>query len=89
MNKGEQDKAINQYQQALVIQKKVQGPKHENIASYQNNLDLAQHAKGDLDQALSQGEKANEIFIEVHGANHPLVAASQNNLGGTAKKSGD
>ena len=78
---GEYDKAIEAYQQALAICRKVLGEEHPETATSYNNLGLVYYSKGEYDLALEYCQKALAICRKALGEEHPSTATSYNNLG--------
>ena len=70
--KGEYDKAIEYFQQALASEIDNFGEAHPNVATIRNNLALAWKAKGQYDKAIAYYELAlasQDIELSRH---HPL-----------------
>jgi len=79
--KGQYDKAIEYYEQALAIVKKAFGDEHPQVATGLNNLGAAWDNKGQYDKAIEYYEQALAILKKSFGDEHPQVANALNNLG--------
>ena len=86
---GEPKKAIEYYEKALTIDRKVYGEKHPRVARCLNNLGGAWHSLADSKKAIEYFEKALAINRKVYGEKHPDVARCLNNLGGAWHSLGD
>jgi tetratricopeptide (TPR) repeat protein/MinD-like ATPase involved in chromosome partitioning or flagellar assembly len=78
---GDHRKAIEYYEQALAIRKKVYGEKHPQVASALNNLGEVWNTLGESRKAIEYYEQALAIRERVYGEKHPQVASALNNLG--------
>ena len=88
-SKGDYDKAIEYYEQALASDLKTFGPDHPKCGDIdRNNLGLAWDSKGDYDKAIEYYEQAFEIHNNVFGSNHPDTKFVSDNLN-QAKKEND
>ena len=79
--KGNYDKAIEYYENALKSDLNNYGEDHPNVATYRNNLGATWKAKGDYDKAIEYYEMALKSDLNNFGENHPKVATRWNNLG--------
>jgi tetratricopeptide (TPR) repeat protein len=79
--KGNYDKAIEYYENALKTDLDNYGEEHPNVATYRNNLGTTWKAKGDYDKAIEYYEMALKSDLNNFGDNHPNIAAHRNNLG--------
>src|SRR5659263_137520 len=86
---GKAEQAIEYYEHALEIDKKVYGDRHPNVAIYLNNIGLAWNNLGDSKKAIAYLEQALEIDKEVYGDRHPNVATDLNNIGAAWNNLGD
>ncbi len=86
---GDAQKAVEYYEKALKIDRKVYGENHPRVATKLNNLGSAWDALGDSQKAVEYFEKALKIDRKVYGENHPSVATDLNNLGGAWDALGD
>jgi tetratricopeptide (TPR) repeat protein len=68
---GDHRKAIEYYEQALAILKKVYGEKHPQVAAALNNLGSAYFARGQTKKAKPYFERAYAIFKKFFGNEHP------------------
>ncbi len=68
---GEYKKAIEHYEQALDIDKKVYGEEHPKVAIRLNNIGVALQYLGKYKEALGYCEKALKIRMRLLGENHP------------------
>ncbi|MCP5102188.1 MAG: tetratricopeptide repeat protein [bacterium] len=73
--------AVDYYQQALNILKKVHGEEHQDVAITLNNLGEAWRNLGDPKKAVDYYQQALNIDRAVFGEQHPKVAIRLNNLG--------
>ncbi|MCP4214670.1 MAG: tetratricopeptide repeat protein, partial [bacterium] len=80
-NMGDNRKAIEYYEQALDIYKKIHGESHQYTAAALNNLGTAWGALGENRKAIDYFEQALEIWMEAYGEKHQNVAVCLNNLG--------
>ncbi|MEZ5015673.1 MAG: tetratricopeptide repeat protein [Flavipsychrobacter sp.] len=80
-SKGEYDKAIGYYEQALEIDKAYYGDSHPTIATRYNNLGSAWYSKGEYDKAIDYHVRALEIDKKYYRDSHPYIAIDYNNLG--------
>jgi len=78
---GKHLEAVNYYEQALSIDKKVYGDQHPKVATRLNNLGLAWYSLGEYKKAIKLYEQALSIGKKVYGDQHPKVATYLNNLG--------
>ena len=65
--KGDYDKAIEYYEQALASDLKTFGPDHPNVATDRNNLGVAWDSKGDYDKAIEYYEQALASDLKTFG----------------------
>jgi tetratricopeptide (TPR) repeat protein len=72
-NKGEYDKALENYQKALAIDLKQLGPEDTLVAISYNNMAFVYKAKKDLAKAKEYWEKAYAICLKKLGPNHPTT----------------
>ncbi|MDP6923298.1 MAG: tetratricopeptide repeat protein [Candidatus Scalindua sp.] len=79
--KGNYDKAIEYYENALKTDLDNYGEEHPNVATYRNNLGTTWKAKGDYDKAIEYYEMALKSDLNNFGEDHPKVATRWNNLG--------
>jgi len=86
---GKHLKAVNYYEQALAIVKKVYGDQHPNVAIGLNNLGSAWKSLGEYKKAIKLYEQALAIDKKVYGDQHPNVATYLNNLGGAWESLGE
>ena len=87
--KGDYDKAIGYYQEALKIDLEQVGPEHPEVAIRYNNLGMAYEYKGDYDKAIKYYQKALRMGLEQLGLEHPKVGLRYNNLGVVYHRKGD
>jgi len=88
-SKGDYDRALEYYEKALNIGKKIYGEEHPNIATNYNNIGLAYYNKGDYDRALEYYKKALNIYKKIYGEEHPYIATDYNNIGAAYNSKGD
>ena len=86
---GKHLEAVNYYEQALAIGKKVYGDQHPNVAIRLNNLGSAWKSLGEYKKAIKLYEQALAIGKKVYGDQHPKVATYLNNLGSAWKSLGE
>ncbi len=79
-SKGEYDKAIEYYEQALASDLKTLGEDHPSVAIRRNNLGSAWDAKGEYDKAIEYYELALASGLKTFREDHPDVAKFRNNL---------
>ncbi len=66
-NKGEYEKALENYKKCLEIRTKVLGPESIDVATTLNNIGIVYKNKGEYDQALDNYNKCLEIRTKVLG----------------------
>ncbi|CAF0716866.1 unnamed protein product [Adineta steineri] len=81
--KGDYEKSIWYYEQALQIEQKALPSNHPNLASSYNNIGSTYVNMGEYSKALSYFEKALEIKRKTLPLNQPKLATSYNNIGST------
>jgi predicted enzyme related to lactoylglutathione lyase len=86
---GDYNKALEFYEKALNIRKKVLGTEHPNTATSYNNIGSTYDSMGDYNKALEFYENALNIREKVLGTEHPDTATSYNNIGGVYDSMGD
>ena len=87
--KGAYDKAIDYYERALELGRKVLGREHPKVATYLNNLGTAWDSKGAYYKAIGYYKQALEIDSKVLGEEHPDTATDLNNLGEAWRAKGE
>ncbi len=89
-NKGEYDKALYYYNEAIYIRSKtlIHDRKKHSWFIY-NNIGNVYKYKGEYDRALIYLKKGLIISIEAKGENHNSVATSNNNIGNIYSLKGD
>ncbi len=87
-NLGQKEKALDYYNQALNIRKKLYGDDHEIIAGSYNDIGLL-YANDDLEKAAEYYQKAINIYEKKLGNTHPRVANLYNNLALLYQKQND
>ena len=78
--KGEYNKAIGYYEQALAIDKQYYGESHPDIAIDYNNLAGAWASKREYNRAVEYYEKSLVIMRQFLGEEHPSTKAVKENL---------
>ena len=73
-------KAIEYLEKSLVIDLKVFGDQHPNVAIDYNNLGLAYSALSDANKAIEYLEKSLEVLITIYGKDHPSTKTVNKNL---------
>ena len=86
--KGDYDKALDYYRQAMLIREKTLGSDHPEVAKSLNNIGLVYWNRGEYNQTLAYHQQALAIKEKALGPEHPGVALSLNNLGGVFQKQG-
>ncbi|CAF0766880.1 unnamed protein product [Adineta steineri] len=81
--KGDYEKSIWYYEQALQIEQKTLPSNHPNLASSYNNIGSTYVNMREYSKALSYFEKALEIKQKTLPLNQPKLATSYNNIGST------
>ncbi|MEM7155391.1 MAG: serine/threonine-protein kinase [Myxococcota bacterium] len=81
LNKGDHDKARENFERARRLREETFGKDHPQVASMLGNLAASANAEGDLPGAIELQTEALERLEYAYGANHPLVAAALSNLG--------
>ena len=87
--KGEEEKAEPLCKRALVIQEKVYGSEHPDVARSLNSLAFFSINKGNYATAEPLCKRALVIQEKVYGSEHPDVARSLNNLARVYHNIGD
>ena len=72
--------AINQFEQALAIDRKTYGNEHPNVAIRLNNLGAAWKALGEYQKAIEFYEQALAIFSKKLGEDHPYTKTVRGNM---------
>ena len=75
------DKALEYYQQTLLVRKLLFGDSHPDVAISYNNIGLVYDDLGDYVRALEYHQQSLAIKIQLYGDSHPDVAISYNNIG--------
>ncbi|CAF0716860.1 unnamed protein product [Adineta steineri] len=81
--KGDYEKSIWYYEQALQIEQKTLPSNHPNLASSYNNIGSTYVNMGEYSKALLFFEKSLEIRQKTLPLNQPKLATSYNNIGST------
>ncbi|RDC65533.1 tetratricopeptide repeat protein [Adhaeribacter pallidiroseus] len=79
--KGEYDRALQFYQKALQLRRKILGDDHPGLCSSYNNIGIIYYRKGEYDQALKYYYQDLEISLKSSGKTHLDIAASYSNIG--------
>jgi predicted Ser/Thr protein kinase len=77
------------WQQGLVIDEAVRGPRHENVANVLGNLGAVAEQLGEHEQAKALFERGVAINEATLGPDHPDVAINLSNLGVVCSNMGD
>ena len=85
---GKHDLAIEQYTQALAIQRAALGENHPGTAMTIYNIGTAYHAQGKHALAIEQFTQALAIYRAVLGDNHTFTASILDNIGLTFSAQG-
>jgi len=72
--RGEHDRALALFQQALKTKMRAVGEMHSDVGLSLSNIAYALHRMGRTDEALSKNERALEILRATIGSEHPLSA---------------
>ncbi len=88
-NMGRLTDALEAYEEALSIRKKIFGPFSDEVASVLNNLGVAYKSLGLYDDALATYEEGLAIRKKSLGPRHSTVANFLINLGVLAKEKGE
>ena len=86
---GEFAAAEKIYREVLVVQRKLLGEDHPDIAKVLNNLAAVLHDKGDTKEAERYARESLAMYRRVHGPEHPDVAQGLNNLARWLQESGN
>ena len=78
---GNAKRAIEYYEEVLLIRKRLYGGRHPDVATIFSSLGLAWGALGYLEKAIEYGEEALSIHSEEYGKKNPDVAVCLSNLG--------
>ncbi|MEM7159710.1 MAG: tetratricopeptide repeat protein [Myxococcota bacterium] len=78
--RGEHERALELYEQALEIRERLGDPEFPQIATLVNNMGIAHKNLGRADEALEAFERAVAIKEKELGAEHPDVASTLNNV---------
>ncbi|CAF0819976.1 unnamed protein product [Adineta steineri] len=89
LNKGDYEKAISYYNQALEIREKIFPSNHPNLATSYSNIGSVYDNMGEYSRAVSYHEKAVEICEKTLPSNHLHLAQSYNNIGNIYTKMGE
>jgi len=81
MAKGEYDRALDYYKNAVIDCETKLGKEHLYTATTYDNIANAYYFKDDYDEALKYFEKALEIRETKLGKDHPDTATTYNNIG--------
>ena len=84
INRGDYDKALEYFKQALEIREKSIGK-----ADSYNNIGIVYNNRGNYDKALEYLKQALDIYEKVLGKEHPDTAASYGNIGTIYANRGD
>ena len=87
-DKGEYDKAIGYFEQALASDLRTYDEAHPTVARDRNNLGGAWQDKGEYDKAIGYYEQALAIFVLKLGNNHPSSKTVRQNLDAARAKKG-
>jgi tetratricopeptide (TPR) repeat protein len=79
-DKGEYDKAIAYYEQALTSDLKIFGPGHPSVARDWSNLGSVWRDKGEYDKAIEYFDKALASNLKTFGPENPDVLTITENL---------
>jgi len=77
---GKHLEAVNYFEQALAIGKKVYGDQHPKVAIYLNNLGSAWYSLGEYKKAIKLYEQAESIFLNMLGEDHPYTKSMKNKI---------
>ncbi len=89
VEKGEFDKAIRYFEQALAVFRQVFGEEHPKVSINWSNLGAAWAEKGEYNKAIDYYEKALVVDCKLYGDGHPNVATRWFNLGNAWKNKGE
>ncbi|MEO8147626.1 MAG: tetratricopeptide repeat protein [Bacteroidia bacterium] len=78
---GYNDKAIINFEKALLIFQRTNFADEINLSYLYNELGLAYYYKGEYDRAIDCYKKALVIFKKIYGDEQPTIASYYNNLG--------
>ncbi|MER0217550.1 MAG: tetratricopeptide repeat protein [Nitrosomonas sp.] len=81
LDKGEYQKAVSYFEQALASDLKTYGEDHPSVARDRNNLGSVWCSLGEYRKAASYFEQALASNLKIYGEDHPSVAIDRNNLG--------
>ncbi|CAF1543832.1 unnamed protein product [Didymodactylos carnosus] len=79
--KGEYDKALENYESTLEIQIKSLPCRHPSLANTYTNIGLALNKKGEYAKALENYERSLQIQLKSLPSNRPSLATTYNNIG--------
>ncbi len=85
---GKLDAAMEKYEAALAIKKKVDGEEHADVAGCYINMGNVLQTQGQLDEAMEKYKAALAIYKKAHGEEHANVATCYNNMGNVLQKQG-
>jgi CHAT domain-containing protein/tetratricopeptide (TPR) repeat protein len=80
--RGDHDKAVKYYGEALEIYQAVHGEKHATVAKVLSNLSMQYGEQNALAQAVDLQHRAMKIYQQLYGKHHPEIAVSYHNLAG-------
>jgi tetratricopeptide (TPR) repeat protein len=80
-SKGNDAKALEQYNKCLGIKIKIKGPDSIDVATTLNNIGNVYWTKGDFAKALENYNKCFDIETKIKGPDSIDVATTLNNIG--------
>jgi tetratricopeptide (TPR) repeat protein len=86
---GDHRKAIDYYQEGMTIWKDIYGEKHQDVATFLNNLGMVWKKLGDHRKAIDYYQEALTIWKDVHGEKHQGIVTYLNNLGSAWRELGE
>ncbi len=86
---GDNESALELYQQSLDIEEAALGPQHPKVANLLDSIAITMENLGRGEEARTLLERSLQIRIDVYGEDHPTTAFSLFNLGRNLRDAGE